>query len=428
MTSEEAVKVPAGWKYVTISSVVKESKNGFASGERDENGIVQLRMNNVTTDGNIIFEKYLKVPIPHNIDFFILKEGDFLFNNTNSIDLVGKSAIYKEQKFKCTYSNHFTRIRFDKDKVIPELVLYHTLKLWRTGTLRRFAIRHVGQAAIHHSYLLKRKILLPPLPEQHKIASILSKVDEHISHTEAIIEKTEELKKGLMQQLLTKGIGHTKFKKTEIGEIPEEWDVNTLEYYLKEGVIESHLDGNHGAKYPRPSEFVKSGVPYISANSLFLGGVDFSKAKYLTPERAETITKGIAKSGDILLAHNATVGPIALLDTDFPKVILSTSLTYYRCNSSKIFNKYLKYYMESILFQKQLESIMKQTTRNQVPITTQRKLYFCLPPLSEQQKIGEILFFVDSQLSQNQTYLSHLQELKTGLMQDLLTGKVRVTV
>ena len=71
-------------------------------------------------------------------------------------------------------------------------------------------------------------IPLPPLKEQQKIASILSNVDELIQKTEQIIEQTQRLKKGLMQRLLTKGIGHTKFKKTELGEIPEEWNIITI--------------------------------------------------------------------------------------------------------------------------------------------------------------------------------------------------------
>ncbi|RDV23418.1 restriction endonuclease subunit S, partial [Parageobacillus toebii] len=68
-------------------------------------------------------------------------------------------------------------------------------------------------------------IPFPSINEQRKIAAILSSVDEAIEKTEAIIEQTEKVKKGLMQQLLTKGISHTRFKKTEIGEIPEEWEV-----------------------------------------------------------------------------------------------------------------------------------------------------------------------------------------------------------
>ena len=69
---------------------------------------------------------------------------------------------------------------------------------------------------------------LPPISEQKKIAEILTTVDEAIEKTDQIIEKTKEVKKGLMQKLLTRGIGHKKFKKTEIGEIPEEWEFGRL--------------------------------------------------------------------------------------------------------------------------------------------------------------------------------------------------------
>ena len=114
-------------------------------------------MNNVTTEGTIIFDKYLKVPIPKNIETFSLKKGDFLFNNTNSIDLVGKSAIFCESPFDCTFSNHFTRIRFKQNLVLPEIILLNTLILWRTGFFKTVAIRHVGQAAVHSKISIKKK-------------------------------------------------------------------------------------------------------------------------------------------------------------------------------------------------------------------------------------------------------------------------------
>ncbi|MBE2941295.1 hypothetical protein HPK04_11805, partial [Anoxybacillus flavithermus] len=85
------------------------------------------------------------------------------------------------------------------------------------------------RAKLNQSDLRILPIAIPPLAEQRKIAAILSSVDEAIEKTEAIIEQTEKVKKGLMQQLLTKGIGHTKFKKTEIGEIPEGWEVVELQ-------------------------------------------------------------------------------------------------------------------------------------------------------------------------------------------------------
>ncbi len=196
-------ELPEGWKFVKLEEAVKEIKNGFASGKRDENGIVQIRMNNVTTDGRIIFDSYLKVPTPENLDLWLLRKGDFLFNNTNSYDLVGKSALFTEAPFPCTFSNHFTRIRFKESMVLPEIILYHFLMLWKKGYFKSVAIRHVGQSAVNSKYLLKLKIPLPPLYEQQKIAEILGAVDEKIALEKERKAKLERVKKGLMNDLLT---------------------------------------------------------------------------------------------------------------------------------------------------------------------------------------------------------------------------------
>ena len=163
ITSESDL-LPKGWQVVKLGDVIEELKNGFASGKRDENGIVQIRMNNVTTDGRLIFDSYLKVPVPENLNYWLLKKGDLLFNNTNSIDLVGKSTLFNGAPFSCTFSNHFTRLRFKKEMVLPELILYHFLILWKNDYFKSVAIQHVGQSAVHTSYLLKLEIPLPLSP------------------------------------------------------------------------------------------------------------------------------------------------------------------------------------------------------------------------------------------------------------------------
>ena len=199
----EIGRIPKEWEVVRLESLINEVKNGFASGKRDENGIVQIRMNNVTTDGLLILDSYLKVPVPDNVNDWILEDGDFLFNNTNSYDLVGKSTIFKGVPFPCTFSNHFTRIRFRNNLVLPEIILYHFLILWEKGYFKSVAIRHVGQSAVHTKYLLKLKLPLPPLPEQQKIAEILSTVDKRLELLRNKKEKLTRIKKGLMNDLLT---------------------------------------------------------------------------------------------------------------------------------------------------------------------------------------------------------------------------------
>jgi len=203
------------------------------------------------------------------------------------------------------------------------------------------------------------------------------------------------------------------------------WDVKRLDELISEKAITGHLDGNHGNLYPRASEFVDKGIKYISANSLIGGKVDLSKSKYLTGERGSKFKKGVAIDGDVLFAHNATVGPVAVLNTNDDYVILSTSLTYYRCNKDTLDNKYLCQYMASPSFMRQYEKIMKQTTRNQIPITAQRDFYFVVPPLPEQRKIAKILFTWDKAISTTEALIDNSKQQKKALMQQLLTGKKR---
>lgn len=202
-SEELGCKIPEEWEVVEIGMLIDEIKNGFASGKRDERGIVQVRMNNVTTDGRLIFDSYLKVPKPSDLSEWLLKSGDFLFNNTNSIDLVGKSAIFYSAPFPCTFSNHFTRIRFNKSRILPELILYKFLILWERDYFKSVAIRHVGQSAVRSDYLKKIRIALPPLREQKNIVSILKNMNRNIEQERENKTNLETLKKGLMQILLT---------------------------------------------------------------------------------------------------------------------------------------------------------------------------------------------------------------------------------
>lgn len=196
-------KTPKTWTVIQLRDLISEVKNGFASGKRDENGIVQVRMNNITTDGRLVLDSYLKVPTPENMDMWLLKTDDFLFNNTNSIDLVGKSAIFEGAPFPCTFSNHFTRIRFKENLVRPELILYHFITQWEKGYFKSVAIRHVGQAAVHTEYLLRLRIPLPPLGEQKKIVEIISIASRKLELEREERTKLERIKSGLMDLLLT---------------------------------------------------------------------------------------------------------------------------------------------------------------------------------------------------------------------------------
>ncbi|MEK7756667.1 MAG: restriction endonuclease subunit S, partial [Planctomycetota bacterium] len=204
------------------------------------------------------------------------------------------------------------------------------------------------------------------------------------------------------------------------------WERVTLQTLLDSDWIESHLDGNHGSDYPRKDEFIGEGIPYISANCLDDERVDMNRAKYLSPSRAALLRKGIAQNDDVLFAHNATVGPVAILHTDEEKVILGTSLTYYRCNPRHILPEYLAHYMRSFGFKSQYLQVMRQSTRNQIPITKQREFFHVIPPLNEQK---QIIGALDGLLEKGQRLaalyerkLAALEALKKSLLHQAFTG------
>ena len=258
----------------------------------------------------------------------------------------------------------------------------------------------------------------PALPEQKRIVAILDKARECIATAIANAGKNLHNARALFESYL----------QSVFTQRAEAWDRVTLETLMERQWIESHLDGNHGADYPRKEEFISEGIPYISANCITDERVDMSRAKYLSPIRAALLRKGIAKNNDVLFAHNATVGPVAILRTDEEKVILGTSLTYYRCNVKHIVPEYLAHYMRSFGFKRQYLQVMRQSTRNQVPITKQRKLYHVIPPLEEQK---QIIGALDGLLENNQRVTSLYQRkivaldaLKASLLCQAFTGQL----
>jgi type I restriction enzyme S subunit len=240
---------------------------------------------------------------------------------------------------------------------------------------------------------------------QHLIVGLLDEAFEGIATAKTITEKNLQNVHTLVESQLQSAF-------TQPGEA---WERVTLETLLERGWIESHLDGNHGGDYPRKEEFISDGVPYISAKCLVGEHVDMTRAKYLSAARAALLRKGIAKDRDVLFAHNATVGPVAILRTEEQKVILGTSLTYYRCNPKHILPEYLAYYMRSFGFKSQYLQVMRQSTRNQVPITKQREFWHTIPPLEEQKRIIDAL----DGLLENSPRLSSVYERKLAALEAL---------
>ena len=245
-------------------------------------------------------------------------------------------------------------------------------------------------------------IIVPKLEEQKKIASILSTVDEQIDNVDALIEKNKELKKGLMQTLLTKGIGHTKFKKTEIGEIPEEWEVKKLE-----DVCEI-LDSKRIPLNEKQRLTMKGDIPYYGANSIvdYINNYLFDSTLILLAEDGGNFFEFKEKPIAFYVEGKCWVNNHAhVLEA---KIAESSKWIFYN------------------LVHRDLSNIVQGGTRAKLNQKDLRNIIVTFPKLEEQQKIASILSEVDNKIEGYEDKKKKLEELKKGLMQQLLSGKIRV--
>jgi type I restriction enzyme S subunit len=190
----------------------------------------------------------------------------------------------------------------------------------------------------------------------------------------------------------------------KIGIKDESFEFLTVAQLVKRGIIEKPLDGNHGEIHPKGEDFVASGIPFIMASDINDGVVDYSGCKFVTRKQADSLRKGFARNGDVLLTHKATIGRTAIVRyDDQPYVMLTPQVTYYRVSDHKKLNhRYLRYYFESSFFQDILSLWAGSgSTRAYLGITEQGKLPFVLPPINKQQKIAAALTSFDELIENN---------------------------
>ncbi len=218
------------------------------------------------------------------------------------------------------------------------------------------------------------------------------------------------------------------YKITDIGVIPNEWEYITINDLIEREILEKPLDGNHGEIHPTSSDFVESGIPFIMANNLGDNKINLKTCKFITKKQADKLQKGFSIENDVLLSHKGTIGEVAIVPKLFTEYIMLTpQVTYYRVkNKKKLFNKYIKHYFTFSEFQKLINNISGGGTRAYIGITKQRDLPFILPNIEEQKVIAKALSDTDELIDSLQSLIEKKENIKIGIMQQLLTGKKRL--
>ena len=345
-----------------------------------------------------------------------LAAGDIVFARTGAT--TGKSFLVDDPP-EAVFASYLIRLRLLDKKLLPKFVslFFQTAGYWKSI---KEGSAGSTQGGFNASKLGTLSIPIPPLPEQQRIIGILDEAFEGIAIAKANAEKNLQNARALFDSHL-----HSVFTKLGKG-----WVDKGVGELVATGVLVKPFDGNHGEIHPRKVDYTKSGVPFIMACDLKNGSVDTEHCTFISRKLADSLRVGFAKDGDVLISHKGTIGRSAILNTKDDYIMLTPQVTSYRVNdASKLFNRFIRYYFMSPVFQREmLSGAADGSTRAYIGITKQLILRFRFPALVEQKRIAAEFNILDQETqrleSLYQQKLAALDALKKSLLHRAFNGEI----
>lgn len=409
----EIGEIPSEWQVRKLGEITigkGEYGIGASATEYIEGKPRYLRITDIGDSCRLLFNE-IKGLDDADYEKYILKEGDIVFARTGNT--TGKGYVYNREHGELVYAGFLIKYSIDNNIAKHNFIKY-VIQSKRYWDWVNIMSTRSGQPGINSNEYSSFIVQLPPLKEQEKIASILSTVDEQIDNVDALIEKNKELKKGLMQTLLTKGIGHTKFKKTEIGEIPEAWKVKKI--------IDIANTTSGGTPSRAKKEYYENGIyPWVKTGELYNKYISKTE-EYITEDALKKSSAKLVPEGAVIIAmYGATIGKLSIAKRS---VTTNQACCSIICNNNICYNEYLYYRLN---FEK--ENIINLGAGGAQPNISQdiiKNYKLAIPTRGEQQRIVLILSELDKKIDEYENKKQKLEALKNGLMQQLLSGKIRV--
>ena len=401
----EIGKIPGDWEVVKIKNTISELIKGKKPKSKNQtNNLIPyltteyLRSKKIDKKVNLDNEKY------------IVKENDIilLWDGSNAGEFF---------KGKYGYLSSTTVKLVLKDNLEKEYFFYFAK--FKIENILKSLTRGTGIPHVDKNVLLNLELPIPFLKEQKAIAKVLKDFDDLLEIIDKQIEKFETIKKGLINEYFTKGIfKHEKFKDTEIGRIPEDWEVVKLKdiFNVKTGTTPStkikEYWENGTENWFTPEDFNKG------KSGMFLR----SSKRKITNKAIKEKNLNVLKEGSILISTRAPVGYVALLKE---KGTFNQGCKGLEAKKN-VNNLFYVYYLFSN--KKKLEELSGGSTFKELSKSALENLKIPLLPLEEQKAIAERLKNIDELIETKQKEREHLEKAKKKVMDLLLTGKVRISL
>jgi type I restriction enzyme, S subunit len=438
MNFRRKINIPEDWKMYSLNDTKLNESNSFVDGpfgsclktsDYTESGIPVIQLNNIGINEFI-----------HNKMNFTSKEkfeeleraqsfpGDIIIAKMahpvarccileNDIPQLVISADCIKLKVNQNFSSKFLL------HMINSTLIMNITSSFATGTTR---------LRINLSEL--KKVLFPCPPskiEQESISQILDNINEFIKKQEEKIHQIQELKKGQMQKLLTKGIKKRKTKKVEglfcqDENIPEDWDYLPLEKLglndktaIRMGPFGSNL---------KKEELVKDGILTLWIENIVNNEFELDYKQYITEKKFQELKGFQVKPDDVLITMMGTIGRVAIVPKNIGKAIITSHLLKISLNQSKCLPEYLYYFLQSNFIFRQTLRESRGVVMGGLNTKIIKSLWIKVPPIPEQEAIISILSNLDNLLKHEKKIKGKVIDIKKGLEQNLLTGKIRVTI
>ena len=357
-----------------------------------------------------------------------LREADVILTKDGTI---GRVALVRDMPGPATINSTMMLVR-PRGPVLSGF-LYHYL----TGNaFQKLVADKVSGSSVPHVFQRDMVELTMPLPSQKDqlhIAKILDTADDTIRQTERVIAKLKAVKAGLLHDLLTRGLDENgelrdpekrpeEFKDSPLGRIPGQWEIGGIRQFLRlhDGIKPGPFGSNITKRMYRSEGYRVYGQEQVIAGDLSMG--DY----YISPSKYFEMNAFSLQEGDLLISLVGTIGRVLVVRIPFEPGVINPRLIRLRPARNEADVEFLKHLMISDILQQQLEKMAQGGTMPVLSGRILRKLIVARPPLQEQSRIAAILDAQDGLIRSEKQMIEELRQVKQGLLDDLLTGQVRV--
>ena len=419
--------IPADRDAKPLRSLIAEHFAGDWGDDEGEQAVAVMRSTNFTNDGQLDFSDVATRYFPKDkADQFGLLQGDLLVERSGGgpEQPVGRIGFIDCDMPGSTVSNFVQVLRPDSQKVDASFLGWALFELQRTGIVERVQQQSTQMRNLNWRDYQRLMLPWPEVDEQRRIASTLKLADDAIQKARMELDATRELKRSLMASLFVLGMPgrHTEFQETKIGLIPQSWTVRTIK-----SVLAAKPDsGTSPLSRPDPP-----GTPILNVSCVKDGVCSPAEVTYVDVS-ADEIERYRTQAGDFfVLRGNGNRDFVAtgglLRQTPAVDTIYSDKLIRLRFNSEDVADRFVPYLWQSKAFLNRLQS--KAESGSGLWMMSKRDMcreLFDCPPPDEQEEIVALLDSTEEQLKKKNKKVEALMGVKRSLLQNLLTGKIRI--